>query len=293
MEIKQDPERFNGPQKPTWCPGCGNYGLFSALKKALAGLGLRSDKIMFFFGIGCSGNMCCFLRGAGFHSLHGRGIPVAIGAKICNPTSPAIVVAGDGDVYGEGMNHLLSAARGNHDIKVIVHNNMVYGLTTGQASPTSEKGFLSKSTPAGVIEYPVNPLSLVLSSGGSFVARGFTGEVDHLAEIFEKAIKHVGFSLIDVLQPCVTFNKVNTAEFYKSHVYKLQKQEQAFKGALEKASEWPQTHENADRGRIPIGIFWQKRQKAYHENLSQLKDSSLVSQSIEKIKIEDVYPLYT
>lgn len=288
-----DIEVYNGPEKPTWCSGCGNTGLFLALRQALSFLELKPEKTMLFFGIGCSGNMCNFLKGASFHSLHGRGIPVAEAAKICNHRLTSIVIAGDGDIYGEGMNHLLAAARGNHDIKVIVHNNMVYGLTTGQASPTSQRGFESKSSPSGVIEYPVNPLTLTLAAGGTFVSRAFAGEIEHLKEIFVSAIKHTGFALVDVLQPCVTFNKINTFEFYQKRVYKLQKPEQDFKRAVEKASEWPQTHDNAHLGKIPIGVFWQRRQKAYHECLPQIKNKTLVDQSIDKIKIEDVYSLYS
>jgi 2-oxoglutarate ferredoxin oxidoreductase subunit beta len=290
--MTKNTDIYNGPNKPTWCPGCGNHGLFLALKQALLNLGLKSDRIMLFFGIGCSGNMCTFLKGAALHSLHGRPIPSAVAAKICNHQLPSIVIAGDGDTYGEGPNHLLAAARGNHDITVIIHNNLIYGLTTGQASPTSEKGFLSKSTPLGVIEYPINPLTLALSAGATFVSRGFAGDVDHLSEIMKRAIIHPGFSLVDVLQPCVTFNKVNTFEFYQKRVYKINPAKN-LKKAFEKAFEWPQTHENAGAKKIPIGIFWQKRQKTYHQSLPQIKKKPLVDLLIDKIRVKDVFPLYS
>jgi len=217
MSLIQDLSGYD----PTWCPGCGNWGIGVSLKSALVKLGYNPSSVMIVFGIGCSGNMNDFVNANAIHSLHGRSIPNAIGMKITNHSLPVIAVVGDGDCYGEGGNHLVHACRGNHDITVIVHDNRVYGLTTGQVAPTAQKGTKSKSTPQGIIERSLDPLVLALSQGASFVGQSFTGDSHHLTEMIVKGIKHKGFSLINVLQPCVTFNKINTYQYYLERVYKL------------------------------------------------------------------------
>ena len=255
---------FSGYQ-PTWCPGCGNWGIGSAVKTALVQLNLDPSSVAMVFGIGCSGNMNDFINTYGFHSLHGRAVPTAAGIKLANHKLPVIVVVGDGDCYGEGGNHFIHACRGNHDITVIVHDNRVYGLTTGQAAPTSQKGFKSKSTPDGIIEIPVNPLSLAIVSGATFVAQAFAGNAPQMTEIIKKAVEHEGFSVVNVIQPCVTFNKVNTYQYYLQRIYQIDKkhdvanQEEALKRALE-----------VNQERFPLGIIYEQEKPAYHNQIPQL-----------------------
>lgn len=217
MATVQD---FTG-YKPTWCPGCGNWGIGMGVKTALSELGLSPSSLMVSFGIGCSGNMNDFLNAYAMHGLHGRAIATAVGMKLANHLMPVCAIVGDGDCYGEGGNHFLHACRGNHDIKVFIHDNNVYGLTTGQVSPMAEKGQKSKSTPQGIIETPIDPLALAITQGATFVAQTFAGDTKHMVETMKKAFHHTGFSVVNILQPCVTFNKKNTYQYYMKHVYKL------------------------------------------------------------------------
>ena len=269
---------------PTWCPGCGNYGIWAALKNTLVKLGWGPEQFVIVYGVGCSGNMTDFVKSHGFHSLHGRAIPNAIGIKLANHKLKVICVVGDGDFYGEGGNHFLHAVRGNHDICVIVHDNRVYGLTTGQTAPTSPKGFISKSTPSGVIEQEINGLSIAIVQGASFVARGYAGDVPHLSTIFEKTLQHKGFSLVDVLQPCVTFNKVNTYQFYQQKVFKLETSEHKIN---DKAEALKQTVVQTDK--IPIGVIYQEEKLAYHEEVAVLKEIPLVDQPVKSPDLRDIW----
>lgn len=270
------PEDFNTKYRPTWCPGCGNWGIWHSLKSALAKAGLKLWEVALVYGIGCSGNMNDFVKTYGFHALHGRGIPNACGIKIANHNLTVICILGDGDCYGEGGNHLLHAARGNHDVKVFVHDNRVYGLTTGQTSPTSPQAFKSKSTPEGVIELPLDPLSLAISQGATFVAQGFAGDVSSLTNLMVKAIQHKGFSLLNILQPCITFNKDCAFQFYQEKSYKLEEKGWDVHNkqkALQKAF--------LQDGKIPLGVFYQEKGLAYHEQISQIKKKALTSQKIK------------
>jgi len=246
--------------KPTWCPGCGNWGIGMALKMALVEMNLMPSSLMISFGIGCSGNMNDFINAYAIHGLHGRAIATAVGMKLANHALPVCAVVGDGDCYGEGGNHFLHACRGNHDVKVIIHDNRVYGLTTGQVAPTAEKGQKSKSTPSGIIEVPVNPLALAITQGATFVAQTFAGDTKHMVEMVKKAFSHTGFAIVNVLQPCVTFDKKSTYQYYMQHVYKLDASYDPSErmGALEKAFE-------VDEEKYPLGVLYQKPRKAYHE----------------------------
>lgn len=257
---------------PTWCPGCGDWGIRVGIKTALTQLGLEPSQVLLSFDIGCSGNMNDFLNGYAMHGLHGRAIPTAIGMKVARPDMTAIVIGGDGGLYGEGGNHFFHAARGNHDITVIVHDNMVYGLTTGQVAPTAEKGFKSKSTPKGIIEQPVNPLALAITHGATFVAQGFAGDARLIIELIKAAVQHKGFSLVNILQPCVTFNKVNTYQYYMQKTYKLDETHDAtdLKSALVTSLAM---HEE----RFPLGILYQTERPAYHEHIPQLEGTNLVA----------------
>ncbi len=263
-------QNFTG-YSPTWCPGCGNWSIVMALKGALVKAELDPSSVFLSFGIGCSGNMNDFLNGYAIHGLHGRAIPTAIGMKLANHKMKTVVIAGDGDCYGEGGNHFLHACRGNHDITVIIHDNRVYGLTTGQTAPTADKGYKSKSTPLGIIEVPIDPLSLAITQGATFVSQSFAGNVPHLTEIILFALKHTGFSLVNVLQPCVTFNKINTYSYYTQRMYKLPDDYDPSDRnvALEKANE-------IKKEKFPLGIIFKSDRKAFHQELPQIAEQSLV-----------------
>ncbi|MFQ6093251.1 MAG: 2-oxoacid:ferredoxin oxidoreductase subunit beta, partial [bacterium] len=233
---------FQSPVRPTWCPGCGNHGIWNGLKRALAGLDLSPHEVLLVSGIGCGSKLPDYTRANGFMSIHGRTVAVATGAKLANHGLKVIAVHGDGDGYGMGVGHLVHAARRNIDLVDILQNNQVYGLTKGQYSPTSDHGFLSKTSPEGAIEAAVNPLAVALASGATFVSRGFALDPKHLTQLFMRAIQHQGYALVDVLQPCVTFNKLNTYDWYKQRVYKVEEEKDYDptdrNGAFSKALQW-------------------------------------------------------
>ncbi|OGK17997.1 hypothetical protein A3G67_04555 [Candidatus Roizmanbacteria bacterium RIFCSPLOWO2_12_FULL_40_12] len=260
---------------PTWCPGCGDWGIGAAIKASFAQLGLDPSSLAIIFGIGCSGNMNDFLNAYAIHSLHGRALPNAIGAKLANHKMPVVAIVGDGDCYGEGGNHFLHACRGNHDITVIVHDNGVYGLTTGQVAPTALKGAKSKSTPSGIIETSVFPLTLALTQGATFVAQSFAGDMKHMVEMIKLGVSHKGFSLVNILQPCVTFNKVNTYQYYLERSYKLPENydKSDYKLALSTAVEM-------NYEKYPLGILFQEEKPPYHEQvINYHKESSLIERA--------------
>lgn len=269
MATVQD---FTG-YKPTWCPGCGNWGIGMGIKMALSELGHSPSSTMISFGIGCSGNMNDFLNAYAMHGLHGRAIATAIGMKLANHTMPVLAVVGDGDCYGEGGNHFLHACRGNHDVKVIIHDNNVYGLTTGQVSPMAEKGQKSKSTPQGIIETPLDPLALAITQGASFVAQTFAGDTKHMVETIKLALQHTGFSVVNVLQPCVTFNKKNTYQYYMQHVYKLDASHD--KSDKMKAL---QVAFGVQEERFALGVLYETNREAYHTLAVQNKDIPILNQ---------------
>jgi len=266
--------------KPAWCPGCGNFGILNALNRALVEMKIEPHQVLLVSGIGQAGKLPHYTRGNVFNSLHGRPVPPAIGARIANSELIVIAVSGDGDAYGEGGNHFLHAARRNHDITYLVHNNQVYGLTKGQASPTSDVGFITKTTPYGAVS-PVNPIALAIVSGASFVGRGFAGDIDHLSNLIKKGITHRGFALIDILQPCVSFNHKNTFQWYRERVYKLEDERydpSDKRAALEKALLWGEE--------IPIGVIYQENLPVYEDQLPALSKSPLVSHGIDPARVE-------
>jgi 2-oxoglutarate ferredoxin oxidoreductase subunit beta len=261
--------------KATWCPGCGDFAVLRGIQTALASLEINPKDVLVVSGIGCSSNIPGFLKSYGFHGLHGRAVPVATGAKLVNPDLNVIVAGGDGDGYGIGLNHWVHAMRRNFDITYVVMNNQIYGLTTGQASPTTEKGQRTKSTPMGVIELPINPISMALVTGATFVARAFSGNADHLAKIVELGIKHKGFSLVDILSPCVTYNKRNTYQWFRERVYRLQDDGHNTKNlddAIKKSNEWD--------AKIPIGVFYEADRPTYEDEEPGLKRGPVVSQPL-------------
>lgn len=261
--------------KPTWCPGCGNFGILSAVNKALVELDLKPHKVLMVSGIGQAGKLPHYSKTNIFNSLHGRALPVAIGAKLANPELTVIAVGGDGDGYGEGGNHFIHAMRRNHDITYLVHDNQIYGLTKGQASPTSDEGFVTKTTPEGAT-LSINPVGLAIMAGCGFVARSFAGDIEHLSGIIQQGIRHKGFSLIDILQPCVSFNHKNTFQWYQHRVYKLEEEDYdpTDKGQVRaKAEEWGE--------RIPIGLLYREERATFEERQFALKKGSLVKQDID------------
>lgn len=256
---------------PTWCPGCGDFGIWLSLKQALAGLGIGPSDALLVYGIGCHGNMYDWMRTYAFEGLHGRAIPVAQGAKLANHKLPVIAVTGDGDCLGEGGNHFIHAAKRNPDITVIIHDNQVYGLTTGQASPTAQPGFKTKSTPEGAVDEPINPLTLAICSGATFVARGFAGDTPGLTQLLTAAISHKGFSVVDIFQPCVTFDKVHTYQWYRQRLYELEGtgyvSDNKLK-AIAKAFEWGD--------KIPVGLFYKEDKPTSEDREPALVEKPLI-----------------
>jgi len=267
MKTAFELNTYKGDVKPTWCPGCGDFAVLRALQTAIHGLQLEPWNVVIVSGIGCSSNLPHFLSTYGFHSIHGRSVPVATGIKLANPDLHVIITGGDGDGYGIGMGHFIHAMRRNLDITYLVMNNQTYGLTTGQASPTSEKGMKTKSTPnVGVIENPIDPLSLAISAGATYVARTFSGDVKQMSELVKGGVEHKGFALIDCLSPCVTYNKINTYDWFKERVYDLAKEghdPSDMKAAFARAIEWP----TVQRDRIPLGLFYRAEGVPTYEEL--------------------------
>lgn len=266
---------FGTPAANTWCPGCGNFAILMTVKQALVDLGLRREEVVAVTGIGCHGKFTDYINVNGFHAIHGRVLPAATGIKLANHGLTVIGFAGDGDAFNIGLGHLAHAARRNVDLTYVIHDNLIYGLTTGQTSPTSKKGFVTKTSPRGSFETGVNPLTQALTGDASFVARTFAGEPKHMTEVLKKAISHQGFALVDVLQPCVTWNRVNTYQFYKERVYKLEDEGHDagdFDAAYHKALEWGD--------RIPIGVFYQEQRPPYRESFPALKEGPLVERPL-------------
>jgi 2-oxoglutarate ferredoxin oxidoreductase subunit beta len=261
------PKKLDTYAQNTWCPGCGNFGILASVKKALTDLeidGLDLTKVAIVSGIGCHAKIVDYINVNSFYSIHGRVPPPMTGIKLANPDLTVIGYAGDGDAYGEGIEHLIFSAKRNIDMTFIVHNNRVYGLTTGQFTPTSPPGFKGRSTPEGSSEDPLNPIELMLSSGATFVARGYTKNMKHLQSLIKTAINHKGFSFIDVLQPCFTF--FNTYDYYNERVYEFNEQDHDASdrnAAFVRAREWSY----GEGERIPIGIFYQVNKPTYEEKL--------------------------
>jgi len=246
--------------RPTWCPGCGDFGVVAAVEGALKRLQIPSHNVVIVSGIGCSSNLPHFLSSYGFHGIHGRVLPVAEGIRWANHGLTVIGTGGDGDGFGIGAGHFIHAMRRNVDLTYVTMDNQIYGLTTGQASPTSTMGQKTKSTPEGVIENPIDPISLALASGATYIARGFSGDVKQLTDLVAGGIQHRGFSLVDVFSPCVTYNKLNTFDFFRQRVYKL---ESAGHDPSNIVAAWQRSLEWGDK--IPIGLFYRTERPTYED----------------------------
>jgi 2-oxoglutarate ferredoxin oxidoreductase subunit beta len=267
-----------------WCPGCGNFGILNAWKEALVQLDFKPEQILMVSGIGQAAKLPHYLRCNTFNGLHGRTLPVATGAKIANHNLVVIADGGDGDGYAEGGNHFIHAMRRNVDMTYLVHNNQIYGLTKGQASPTTDEGMVTGTTPKGNYVCPERPLALAVANNCSFIARGFVAEMDHLIDLMKKAIQNRGFSLLEILQPCVSFNKLNTYDWYRNRVYKLEdKTYDPYNRAeaFQKALEWGE--------RIPIGIIFRSKQSTYQENAGLSDAKPLLERSVNDEQIKKLY----
>ncbi|MCH8849121.1 MAG: 2-oxoacid:ferredoxin oxidoreductase subunit beta [Chloroflexi bacterium] len=274
--IELTAKDFKSNIDPDWCAGCGDFGVLNALQRACAELGLRPHQILTVSGIGCSSNMPGYIHAYGMHTLHGRSLAVATGAKLGNHELTVIATGGDGDGYGIGGNHFTHTARRNIDLTYMVMNNQIYGLTTGQVSPTSSPGMKTKSTPFGSVEYPINPLTSAIMNGATFVARGFSGDIKQLTDLMKKAITHKGFSLVDIFSPCVTFNLDNTNAFFKERIKKLEDEDHDtsdWKAACEKAMLWGDE--------IYTGLFFERDDRDTLNNLEPvLRDGPLFSRPL-------------
>jgi 2-oxoglutarate ferredoxin oxidoreductase subunit beta len=266
-----------------WCPGCGNFGILRAMKKALVDLHLQPHEVLMVSGIGQAGKFPHYLRCNFLNELHGRPIPAATAAKIVNPELTVIAVSGDGDAYGEGGNHFVHAMNRNVDMTYMVHNNQVYALTRGQACPTTDAGFTTKMNPNGAW-VSLRPLALAVASDCSFVARGFAGDGEHLTNLIKMAIRHKGFALVEVLQPCPTLNRRNTFQWYSQRVYKLDElrdyEPKDKNEAFNKALEWGD--------RIPIGVIYRNDRPIFEEYLGLSGKTPLVREKIDPLQFESL-----
>src|SRR6202790_5491401 len=264
-------QNFEGVVDPDWCPGCGDFGVLKAVKMGAAKAGVASKDLVIVSGIGCSSNLPGYVHSYGVHSLHGRAVAVATGIKLANTDLKVVMTGGDGDGYGIGIGHFIHAMRRNLDLTYIVMDNQIYGLTTGPASPTTMKDQRTKSTPDGNVEFPINPIALALVSGASFVARAFSGEPNHMADLIAAGIQHKGFALIDAFSPCVTYNKVNTYQYFKKRCYRLE-DDKTYNNrdanvAMERSHEWGE--------RIPIGLLYQQDKPTYESSEAVLQKGPL------------------
>ena len=248
--------------RPTWCPGCGHFSVLGCLQQATFQLGLPPESVVVVSGIGCSGKIVQYYGGYGVHSLHGRTIPVATGIQIANPELTVIAAGGDGDGYGIGLNHWVQAMRRNVNITYLVMDNHIYSLTTGQYSPTSRKGFISKTTPKGSAELHLRPLEIALAAGASFVAQGFSGDVKQLTNIIKAAIEHKGFSHVNIFSPCVTFNRINTFEWFKERL-------STWMNRLPTGRSPAGSGQGRGDGRCPHGYHFPRRKAFFHNELAE------------------------
>ncbi len=278
---------FDVLKETAWCPGCGNFGIINALKEALEGLDMEKHKVLYVSGIGQAGKVPHYIEGNVLNTLHGRTLPTATGAKLANSDLAVFAIGGDGDGYAEGGNHFLHATRKNVDITYIVHDNRVFGLTKGQASPTTDPGMVTGTTPEGVVNAAFNPLAVAITNDTGFVARSYAGDRKHLVKTLQAAIQHKGFSFVDVLQPCVTFNKINTYQWYRERVYDLN--EEDF-DPTNRTAAWERSFEWGDR--IPIGIFYQVERPVLRADDKALAKGTLVERQLDPHIVDSVLDKY-
>lgn len=275
-----------GQYETAWCPGCGNLAILPAVKKALAASNLAPKQLLFVSGIGQAAKAPHYMNVNVFNGLHGRSLPVATGAKLANPHLTVIAESGDGCNYGEGGNHFLAAIRRNIGVTLLVHNNQVYGLTKGQASPTSQKGFVTKAQPGGVLSEPFSPIAVAVAMRAGFVARSFSGFEEHMIEMIQKAIAHPGFAMVDIMHPCVSFNKTNTFGWYKERCEFLPDDYDPgdWEAAMKTAVLWGD--------RIPLGLIFKNDRAPFEENYAALDRGPLYTQGVDRKALEEVLTQY-
>ncbi|MDB4867058.1 MAG: 2-oxoacid:ferredoxin oxidoreductase subunit beta [Cohnella sp.] len=270
-------KEFRNNIKPNWCPGCGDFSVQAAMQRAAANVGLEPEQLAVISGIGCSGRISGYINAYGLHGIHGRVLPIAQGVKLANRELTVIASGGDGDGFAIGMGHTVHAIRRNLDVTYIVMDNQIYGLTKGQTSPRSAEGFKTKSTPEGSIEHTLSPLEIALSAGATFVAQSFSSDLKQLTSLIEEGIKHKGFSLINVFSPCVTFNKVNTYDWFKENIVNLEQFPEYDSSnrvaAMNKVME--------TRGMLTGLVYQDKTRKSYEDLAVGFKEQGLAKQSLE------------
>jgi 2-oxoglutarate ferredoxin oxidoreductase subunit beta len=274
---------YASPVKPTWCPGCGDFGILNAVKRGLVQAGLAPHQVLVVSGIGCGSKLPDYATVNGFMTLHGRPLPIATGAKLANHGLKVITIHGDGDSMGLGMGHFIHTARRNLDIVDLLQNNQIYGLTKGQYSPTSDLGFVTKTSPDGSFEMAANPVALALAAGATFLARGFAGDAKGLADLIAKALEHKGYSLVDILQPCVTFNRRNTYDWSRERVYNLEESDYDPGDrvtAFQKALEWGD--------RIPLGVIYQAQLPTYEEQVYALQEGPIATRKLKRLTSDEI-----
>lgn len=284
---QQKPRELETPNMCTWCPGCGNFGIWTAFKRAATIENWDDSNTAIVAGIGCHGHIINFVNFTAFEGLHGRAIPVASGIKLANNGLNVFVFTGDGDCLAEGGNHFIHAARRNQNITVVLHDNAVYGLTTGQTSPRSPKGYKSKSTPDGNIEEPLHPLRLALASGATWLGRAYAGDIPRLTELLRQANAHNGFAVLQILQPCVTFNREYTHIFFQENMYELGTNYDPTnkEAAFAKTLEW-------GLKKIPIGVLYKVEQPSYEDQIPLIAKTPLVRQPLSKRNISPLLSAY-
>ena len=275
--------QFKSRKDPDWCPGCGNFGILNALKQALVELDIGPDGAVVVSGIGCSAKLPHFINLNGFHGIHGRALPLATGIKLASDGLPVIAVTGDGDGLSIGGAHFINTTRRNVDIAHLLHNNAIYGHTTGQVAPNSARGMRTKTTPRGSPDEPIQPVPLALVSGATFVARAYVNDFKYTVELFKAAITHRGYALVDTLQPCVTFNKMYTYDYYNERVYKLEEDHDAtdIRAAIVRGWEWDD--------KIPLGIFYNVERPTMEDSHPGLKRGPLSKRDIGDVDIETLF----
>jgi 2-oxoglutarate/2-oxoacid ferredoxin oxidoreductase subunit beta len=273
MTKYMKPDDYNTKIKPNFCPGCGDFGIWNSFKNAAASQGWDSSNAALVAGIGCHGHILNFTKINSIEGLHGRPIPVATGIKLANNNLNVFVFTGDGDCWGEGGNHFIHACRRNHDITIFIHDNAIYGLTTGQTSPRTEHGAKTKSTPLGNKDIPLNPIATAIAAGATFVARAFSMQGEKLTELMIEANKHKGVAIIDILQTCITFNKEYTMDFYRDNVYELPESYDPTdkQAAFAKSLEWGEK-------KIPLGVIYKnEKQPSYEAQIGWIQGKPVTS----------------
>ncbi|PTM58904.1 2-oxoacid:ferredoxin oxidoreductase subunit beta [Desmospora activa] len=275
-------KEFRNKVKPNWCPGCGDFSVLAAMQRAFANQGLEPEDVVLVSGIGCSGRISGYMNAYGFHGIHGRALPIAQGLKLANRDLTVVAAGGDGDGFAIGLGHTIHAIRRNVDITYIVMDNQVYGLTKGQTSPRSDMGFKTKSTPKGSIEATIAPLEMALTAGAGFVAQAFSSDLKQMTHLIEEGLKHRGFSLINVYSPCVTYNKINTYDWFKEHITNLEEDE-----TYDPYNRMTAMQKLMETGGLVTGLIYQnKERKSYEELIPGFREEPLAKQDLKLSKEE-------